>query len=70
MAIAAIFASASAWEITEVQKNENSAITTANVEALTAPGVTIEYDKCCLSDPEPNCLPNYMGLIPGKPKKC
>ena len=70
MAIAAIFASASAWEITEAQKHEESAIVKANVEALTKPIVTIEYDKCCLADVNYDCVPNYMGPIQGKGVSC
>ena len=48
---------------------EGSTITLANVEALTHTE-TIEYDKCCLPDADLNCIPNYMGLIPGIPTVC
>lgn len=70
MAISAIIATGCIVGISRFQTNECSAISVANVEALTDCEVVVAYDKCCIADTEVNCLPNYMGLIPGRPVSC
>lgn len=56
--------------ISGFRTTEQTALTLANVEALTRWEVTIEYDKCCVEDPNDICVPNYMGIIPGRPVPC
>lgn len=70
MAVAAIVSSGCLYGISGFQTSESSSITLANVEALTRWEVSIEYDKCCEESLHDICVPNYMGIIPGRPVKC
>lgn len=70
MAATAIIATGFLAGISGFQTTKSSAITLANVEALTRWEVTIEYDKCCEESLHDICVPNYMGIILGRPVKC
>lgn len=70
LGIAAIVAAGCLVGISRFQTTEQAALTLANVEALTNGEDTVKYDKCCTDDADLNCIPNYMGLIPGRPKEC
>lgn len=70
LGIASIVSAGCLVGISGFQNTKQTALTLANVEALTHWEVTIEYDKCCIEDLNDICVPNYMGVIPGKPVPC
>lgn len=70
LTLASIAALGTVAGISGSQTKEKSAITMANVEALTRWEVTVEYDTCCVDDPNDICVPNYMGIIAGRPVSC